>query len=120
MQRLFTTFPNSWPGAGLLILRLTLAASTFLLAAADSGGSVGLPNVIRQGEWLSGVFLVVGLWTPVVAAARFVAAILMFIFSHETGVDYLLLGILNAPLSMLGPGAWSVDAFLFGRKQFSV
>jgi hypothetical protein len=31
-----------------------------------------------------------------------------------------LLGILGISLAMLGPGAWSVDALLFGRKRITV
>jgi putative oxidoreductase len=30
---------------------------------------------------------------------------------------YVLLGTLGAALAMLGPGAWSVDARLFGWKR---
>jgi putative oxidoreductase len=30
---------------------------------------------------------------------------------------YILLGTLGAALAMLGPGAWSVDARLFGWKR---
>ena len=31
-----------------------------------------------------------------------------------------LLGALGAALAMLGPGAWSVDARLFGRKRIQI
>jgi hypothetical protein len=30
---------------------------------------------------------------------------------------YILLGTLGAALAMLGPGAWSIDARLFGWKR---
>jgi putative oxidoreductase len=33
---------------------------------------------------------------------------------------HILLGILSAALAMLGPGAWSVDARLFGRKRIEI
>jgi hypothetical protein len=33
------------------------------------------------------------------------------------GLDQFLLGALGLSLSMIGPGAWSIDARLFGRKQ---
>jgi uncharacterized membrane protein YphA (DoxX/SURF4 family) len=33
---------------------------------------------------------------------------------------HLLLGALSAGLAMLGPGAWSIDARLFGRKRIEI
>jgi hypothetical protein len=33
---------------------------------------------------------------------------------------YILLGTLGAALAMLGPGAWSIDARLFGRKYIDI
>ncbi len=34
--------------------------------------------------------------------------------------SYILLGTLGAALAMLGPGAWSVDARLFGWKRLDI
>jgi len=33
---------------------------------------------------------------------------------------YILLGTLGAALAMVGPGAWSVDARLFGWKRIEI
>jgi hypothetical protein len=33
---------------------------------------------------------------------------------------HILLAILAASVAMLGPGAWSVDSRLFGRKRFEI
>jgi uncharacterized membrane protein YphA (DoxX/SURF4 family) len=65
----------------------------------------------------AGVLLLVGLWTPI--TGTLVAAIEMWkIFLLPEGLwIYLLLGTLGAGLAMLGPGAWSVDAHLFGWKR---
>jgi hypothetical protein len=43
------------------------------------------------------------------------------VFTHggEASVHYLLVA-LGVSLVMLGPGAWSVDARLFGRKRIDV
>ena len=41
--------------------------------------------------------------------------------SHADGYEHhLLLAVLAISLAMLGPGAWSVDAYLFGRKRFDI
>ena len=64
--------------------------------------------------------LLLGLWTPVAGALMAIAE-LFLAFSHP--VDpwmHILLGALGAALAMLGPGAWSVDARLFGRKRIHI
>ncbi|HEX8765158.1 MAG TPA: hypothetical protein VF740_08355 [Candidatus Acidoferrum sp.] len=40
--------------------------------------------------------------------------------SVDAAVVHLLLAVLGASLAMLGPGAWSVDARLFGRKRIDI
>jgi len=64
-----------------------------------------------------GMLLVVGLWTPV--AGTFVAMVEAWILLSHSGAPWpaVVLGILGASLAMIGPGAWSVDARLFGRKH---
>jgi putative oxidoreductase len=61
--------------------------------------------------------LLAGLWTPI--AGVFLAIIEIWnAFTHPHDPwSYILLGTLGAALAMLGPGAWSVDARLFGWKR---
>jgi putative oxidoreductase len=68
----------------------------------------------------TGALLLAGLWTPV--AGTLVAAIEMWkIFLHPGDpLICILLGTLGAALAMLGPGAWSVDARLFGWKRIDL
>ena len=33
---------------------------------------------------------------------------------------HIFLAVLTAGIAMLGPGAWSIDARLFGRKRFKM
>ena len=66
------------------------------------------------------VLLLVGLWTPVAGVLMAVAEVGLT-FSHP--IDpwrHILLGALGSALAMLGPGAWSVDARLFGRKRIHI
>ena len=64
--------------------------------------------------------LLAGFWTPVAGVIMAVAE-LSFAFSHSHDPwIHILLGALGVALAMLGPGAWSVDARLFGRKRIHI
>jgi putative oxidoreductase len=64
--------------------------------------------------------LLVGVWTPAGGMSLALAEIILaFLQSHDPWI-YILLGALGAALAMLGPGAWSVDARLFGRKRIQI
>jgi len=67
-----------------------------------------------------GILLLLGLWTPVVAMlAAFAAAWFAFSEAKDAGF-YVLLATLGIALALLGPGAWSVDARLFGWKRVEI
>ena len=64
-----------------------------------------------------GLFILAGLWTPVVGA---LVAVVEFWLVLAGGVDIwmsLMLAVFGGTLAMIGPGAWSIDARLFGRKH---
>jgi putative oxidoreductase len=119
MQRLFSTFPNSWPGAGLLVLRVALALPalidlTPLAMPGPWAAVIGLVSV------LASALVLAGLWTPYAAGmlgAAQLAALLAGGFSLER---QLLRAAMAAALVMLGPGAWSIDRRLFGRKRIDL
>jgi putative oxidoreductase len=62
------------------------------------------------------LFLLVGLWTPFAGAVVAGCELWMAISGGEFWLP-LVLATLAAALAMIGPGAWSMDALLFGRKQ---
>jgi len=68
----------------------------------------------------AGVLLLAGLWTPI---AGLLAAVieLWCIFSQPVdALTHILLITLIIALALLGPGAWSVDARLFGWKRIDI
>ncbi|HEV7512568.1 MAG TPA: hypothetical protein VGO27_12790 [Candidatus Acidoferrum sp.] len=66
---------------------------------------------------VAGILLLAGLWTPV--AGTLVTLIEMWTIFSQPGDPWIhiLLGTDGAALALLGPGAWSVDARLFGWKR---
>lgn len=100
MQRLFVMFPDRGPGVGLLWLRLCLAAA---LCTPDT----------HAGGWsalclLAAAMLVLGALTPL---AALLAAVGMF--AQQAPWPLVVLPVAQL---MLGPGAYSLDARLFGRR----
>jgi putative oxidoreductase len=121
LQRLFSGFPGAMPGAGLLLLRV--CAGTPLILA----GTLGLRALWRSGPFaaqaaamLVGVFLLVGFWTPFMGAFQALIELWSAFSSSSETTVHLLLAALGISLVMLGPGAWSLDARLFGRKRIDI
>jgi len=66
---------------------------------------------------VAGIFLLVGLWTPVVGILVAIVEVwIVLVVAGDPSVP-LMLATIGAALAMIGPGAWSVDARLFGRKH---
>lgn len=118
LQRLFTTFADGWPGFGLLVQRLItglalLHDAIVLFKEASTAAGIAPPAV---GAILA-IFIMIGLWTPI--AGTLIAAVEVwtaFVHPADTGTA-ILLAALGATLAMIGPGAFSIDARLFGRKH---
>lgn len=114
-------FPGGWPGAGLFVLRLAAAIPLII------GGGLAVRDVPQLGLHAIyfaaigvGILLLAGLWTPVAGASQAIVEV-WFGFSQKGGADvHFLLAVLGVSLVMLGPGAWSVDARLFGRKRIDI
>jgi putative oxidoreductase len=121
LQRLFSTFAHGLPGIGLLLLRM-LAGIALIhygivdLREAHQFASMA-PQIIAAG---AGVLLLVGLWTPVAGALVAIAEV--WIAFSRAGDPWIpiILATLGATLAMVGPGAWSIDARLFGRKHIDI
>lgn len=121
MQRLFSIFPNGWPGAGLLVLRiasggylLTNGIIAIAVPGARSFGSLALISTIPGG------LLLIGLWTPVAGILAAVLELLMTLKTIEPPKEGILFICVCAALAMLGPGCWSIDSVLFGRRRLDV
>jgi uncharacterized membrane protein YphA (DoxX/SURF4 family) len=126
LQRLFSTFPSGSPGFGLLLLRLAVGISLICLGIGDLLEALGEPITVARDlvAAAGGVFLLAGLWTPVTGALIAVneswVALSLYTSRRDGQWIYILLAVLTVAIGMLGPGAWSIDARLFGRKRFNI
>jgi putative oxidoreductase len=122
LQRLFSTFAGGWPGVGLLLLRVLTGAALIHFGIAGVLAAPPATVVVLQTIGAgAGILLLIGLWSPV--AGTLAAVVEMWIalslyFSHS-GDPWITIvqAVLAAALAMIGPGSWSIDARLFGRKH---
>lgn len=110
---MYPMFPRGWPGIGLLLLR-----------ASATIGSVASVTVAHHDQVSWHVFALIplcaafctGFLTPLAAFLAIGVQLLAF-FSLRTSPLWLSVTLLNTlTLAVLGPGAYSVDALLFGRR----
>lgn len=115
MQRAFSMFPGGRPGFGLFVLRVAVMGSLWL----DAAGHFAVPSFLALRVALGGlsILLFSGLLTPLAALLGAIPNMTVLVSSVAGGLGAPLLGLLNSVvLILLGPGAYSVDACLFGRR----
>ena len=120
MQRLFSTFPEGWPGIGLAFLRVVAAIPTVRQSLARLVGVQPPVATLEVVAASAALFLLAGLWTPVAGIVIGVAELSLAVLDPANQPMHVVLGALGVALAMLGPGAWSIDARRFGRKRIHI
>ena len=131
MQSLYSAFPNGWPGIGLLVLRLLLALSEVgegLCAITSPGGGLWTSLCYCFFAGLVGVAISAGLLTPIAAAAGtlgylcYATWLIHVIAPHHLRevLPALDLSGISLAVLLLGPGAFSIDARVFGRREIII
>jgi uncharacterized membrane protein YphA (DoxX/SURF4 family) len=130
LQRLFSAFPGGPPGIGLLLLRATagiagLAEGVLFLIDPNGGGLANWAAGLALTA--SGLLLLAGFLTPIAGAV-------MALITLAVGVSWIqppanLIGepltvsfavIIATAVSLLGPGSFSVDRRIFGRREIII
>jgi putative oxidoreductase len=116
LQRLFSTFANGWPGFGLLVQRLFTGIALFHSGIAQLETPTAGPVMPEITGAILGLFILAGLGTPL-AGALVAGVEIWIVIAGGTHIWMsLTLAVFGGTLAMIGPGAWSLDARLFGRK----
>jgi putative oxidoreductase len=117
LQRLFSNFANGWPAAGLLLQRMLAAVLLVRLGISGLSGPSNSPSITLQLiAALAGTLFLIGLWTPIVGTLIAVIELWIAASVADPWIP-IVLATLGATIAMIGPGAWSIDARLFGRKR---
>jgi hypothetical protein len=97
-----------------------VAGGTLLLHGVAALRCASAPAALHLLCAATGALLLLGLWTPVVGALVAIGAVAHgFSSPADAGFDALL-ATLGVALALLGPGAWSVDARLFGWRRVDI
>jgi len=131
LQRLFSTFPGGQPGIGLLLIRAALGGIAVALGASDLSGliertlpvwAVGLTFLV------SGAGIIIGFMTPLASLLVGLGAVGIILSwipapplaSLGTTLIALLVVMTAMGIALLGPGAFSIDGNLFGRREIVI
>ena len=116
---MFSMFPTGIAGVALVALRSIVAVRLFVDVSA--GWPAGSVHLVVGVAALVALCLFVGLLTPYCAA---VCCLLELALLVTTGVPHRfqlgMSALTAAAAAALGPGAYSVDARLFGRKLITI
>ena len=120
MGRLFWTFPDGLPGAGLLLLRLVLSGALLSrwLTAWPTDSSFDF--TLRVIESLAALSLCVGFGTPVCSGGAATVEMWRACVEPEALSIHVVLAAVGVALALLGPGAFSIDAGIFGWRRIEV
>jgi hypothetical protein len=120
MQRLFGTFPNRGAGLALVILRVAGAATLLLPLVSGTRPCPGSGvEVLFTLSGIAAVLLVIGWFTPLAAGSAILFTLGSLWLCRTTMVNPLMMAILVC-IGLLGAGAYSVDAHLYGRRRLVV
>ncbi len=117
IQRLFSSFPNSWPGTALLLLRFCVSAAIAFHGLHSGIRTDSALFTLIPAAWISAALILIGLWTPIAAGVAAVTEVAAALAGAPELLTHIFVTAIAVSLVLLGPGAWSVDAHLYGRKR---
>jgi putative oxidoreductase len=96
-----------------LAVGISLIANGIQKFQSGQALELALVNILAIG---AGALLAVGLWTPVAGCLVAFITLCSAIAHHASWCP----AAMGAGLALVGPGAWSLDAWLFGWKRIDI
>jgi uncharacterized membrane protein YphA (DoxX/SURF4 family) len=128
LQRTFTNFPSGPVGAALFFLRVVVGTSAIaeaVLSVAANHSAIRCAAAILAA--LAGLALLPGFLVPLASALLAAQGAAILIFAHTGSLSLLdscmalfEFIVMATTLAVLGPGALSVDARRFGRREVEI
>ena len=128
MRRFYSTFPGSMAGVGLLLLRITVGSGMLVQASAW----LMVPQTFDSGLWapallaiVIGISFILGFLTPLAGCVSTLAGVATRLLQPQWSTSMTgLLGVsplvMVIAITLLGPGAFSLDAYFFGRRRIII
>jgi len=109
-------FARGRPGLGLLMQRITAGSLIFTMITHQFWArGIGLASFLLA---VLALFMVLGLFTAISSVMAALLTVILFLFLRDTPLLVVATSAsLCVSLSMLGAGAYSLDALLFGRRR---
>ena len=131
LHRLFSAFPAGLPGVGLLLLRVVVGAALVahgVLCLVSSDRITLVVSVSTALLLLSGGCLVIGFLTPILSLLAGLECLgivwswfpFQLLSPFESKLALAPIIAMSAAIALLGPGAFSLDARLFGWKEIVI
>jgi hypothetical protein len=116
VQRLFSMFPTGLPGAALLLLRVCVIGMLIdSIAHSSETGNITLGKALPLA--LISFLLLLGAFTPITSMVSIILdSIYWPTWDTLRSFEFALQALVMLALFLLGPGAYSLDAKMFGRR----
>jgi hypothetical protein len=105
-------FPGGVIGAGLLLLRISVASTLIMITCVHCDA----PDWVQFLSILAAASLCAGLQTRIMACLSIVAPVFALFASRVPLLPAALHAMDALALVLTGAGAWSADAVMFGRR----
>jgi hypothetical protein len=111
VQRLYSMFPTGWAAFGLVLLRIAVAVPLF---GAELNRESPLAPWLAVTFWILSVMVSFGIVTPVASVLTGVVRLFVLPECHTDAA--IVMFVTAAALAFVGPGAYSLDRYWFGRR----
>ena len=111
MRHVGPFFPGGGTGAGLLLIRMSVGASLLIAASADNLTPFHLPFAL-----LLSAPIAIGYGTRIATALSICLISYLYVIGHGSLLGSTPQIVTALALVLTGPGAFSLDAYAFGRS----